>query len=219
MNAKSDEILNRLIGRYPQLKSCRSAIEDSSNLLIETYQNKGKLLISGNGGSSSDSDHIVGELGKSFILSRPLSDDFKNNILKVDNKLGIEINKHLEEGLPALSLTSQTALTSAFSNDQNSELVYAQQVLVFGDKNDVLLAISTSGNSKNVIYAAIVAQAKSIPVIALTGKTGGNLKDFADIIINVPESETFIIQELHLPIYHCITQIIENEFFGEENWK
>ena len=209
MKCKSLEFVKDLIDNYPQLKECEKSIIDSLNILISTYENDGKLLICGNGGSAADSEHIVGELMKGFILPR-----------KIDQKLekiigDSELSSVLQKGLPAISLVSHTALSTAFANDNLPTAVFAQQVLVYGKKNDTLLCISTSGNSKNCVYAAKVAKALGINVISLTGKNVSKLEELSDLTIKVPFSETYRIQEYHLPIYHAICLALENEFFSE----
>ena len=177
------------------------------------YDNNGKILVCGNGGSASDSEHIVGELMKSFILSRPIKNELKEKIL---NSFPCDANyliENLEIPLEAISLVSQTSIQTAFSNDNAPDLTFAQQVLGYGKPGDILIAISTSGNSKNVIFASEIAKIKNLKIIALTGKSGGKLKSIADVLINVPASDTFIIQEYHLPIYHTLCYALENEFF------
>ena len=206
-------MLNELLKRYPQLTECREQIENSTKVIIDCYKNGGKLLLCGNGGSCADCDHIVGELMKGFLKLRPLSEEkkteMKNNCDLVDD----EILCKLQGGLPAISLPSITALNSAFCNDVDPELVYAQPLMALANENDVLIGISTSGNSKNVYGAVKVAKALGIKVIGLTGKTGGKLKETADICICAPETETYKIQELHLPVYHYICACVEQFFF------
>ena len=206
-------MLNELLRRYPVLEICKGDIETAKDALIECYKNDGKVMICGNGGSCADSDHIVGELRKGFLKQRPLSEEqkteMKNNTSLVDD----ELLSKLQGGLPAIALPSFTALNSAFCNDVDSELIYAQSLMGLARKNDVLIAISTSGNSKNVFGAVKVAKALGIKVIGLTGNTGGKLKEFSDISICAPEAETFKIQELHLPIYHYLCAAVEDYFF------
>ena len=202
--------INDLISRYPQLNICYYSIISATEILINTYENDGKLLVCGNGGSSADSEHIVGELMKGFVLKRKLSANLCEKIN--DTKL----TDSLQYGLPAIALDSHTALTTAFSNDQLPEAVFAQQVLGYGKINDTLLCISTSGNSLNCVYAAKVAKALGMYVVSLTGKKDSKLSELSDITIQAPEEETYKIQELHLPIYHAICLALENEFFNEE---
>lgn len=208
-------MLNELMNRYPQLEVCKDDIVNAVNMIIECYENGGKVLICGNGGSCADSDHIVGELMKGFLKLRPLSDDKKAEMKQNCDLVDDELLSKLQGGLPAISLPSITALNSAFCNDVDPELMYAQPLMALAEKNDILIGISTSGNSKNVFGAVKVAKALGIKVIGLTGKTGGKLKGVADITICAPESETFKIQELHLPIYHYLCAAVEEHFFDD----
>lgn len=206
-------MLNELLNRYPSLRECQGDIQKAVKAITECYKNGGKLLLCGNGGSCADCEHIVGELMKGFLKKRPLSGikkaEMKSRCDLVDDEL---LNK-LQGGLPAIAIPSITALNSAFCNDVDPELVYAQPLMALAEENDVLIGISTSGNSKNVFGAVKVAKALGIKVIGFTGKTGGKLKDTADICICAPETETFRIQELHLPIYHYICAAVEEHFF------
>ena len=205
-------MVNNLIERYPVLKSIKEDIILAGKEWIKCYENGGKLLICGNGGSCSDSDHIVGELMKGFLNLRPLSEDqkriMKENCFAVPD---VWLNR-LQNGLPAISLNSSCTLNSAFCNDVDPELVYAQQLMGLGTKKDVLVCISTSGNSKNVYAAAVVGKSLGITVVSLTGESGGKLKEISDICICVPETETYKVQELHLPIYHYLCAETENYF-------
>ncbi|WP_302482641.1 SIS domain-containing protein [uncultured Dialister sp.] len=205
--------VNELINRYPSLESIEESICNAIEMLIATYHNGDKLLICGNGGSAADSLHIVGELMKSFVKKRPVNDEIKSHLLKYED--GEELADKLQCPLPAISLVCESGLSTAFENDVEPAFVFAQQVLGYGRKGDCLLAISTSGNSRNVIAAAEVAKAMGIHVLGLTGKTGGKLRSIADVLLAVPETETYKVQELHLPIYHAICLAVENEFWGE----
>lgn len=207
-------IILDLIKRYPVLAFSEKAIVAAIEALIESYKNGGKLLVCGNGGSAADALHIVGELMKSFVLPRHLTEDEKRLIVNNSDNAEYMI-KNLQRALPAISLVNEVSFQTAYANDIAPDLYFAQQVLGYGIAGDILVGISTSGNSKNVIYAIEVARAKGLVTIALTGATGGKLKDKTDILINVPEKETYKIQELHLPVYHCICRALENEFFGE----
>jgi len=209
----TETLLDKLIERYPVLASVREDIEKTANMIIESYENGGQLLACGNGGSSADADHIVGELMKSFSKKRPLESSFKTSLMSVDVEKAKFLSSKLERGLPAISLSAHTALNTAVSNDIHGDLIFAQQVNGYGRKGDVFLGITTSGNSGNVIYAAIVAKAKGIKVLGLTGETGGELKNYCDAVIKVPAKWTPEVQELHLPVYHTICQIIEYHFF------
>lgn len=207
-------ILGRLAADYPSLAPLRGSVEAAFNAICDTYRRGGKLLCCGNGGSAADSDHIVGELLKSFILKRPI-DPALHSALTALGEDGAFIAANLEGALPAISLTAHTALISAYANDREPALVYAQQVAGLGRPGDALIALSTSGNSKNCVYAALTAKAAGITVIAMTGSGGGKLARIADILINVPENETYRVQELHLPVYHCLCAMLEAEFFGK----
>ena len=205
--------MEELIRRYPQLKDISFKINEAAERLIRCYQNGNKVLICGNGGSCSDSDHIAGELLKGFEHKRPLNDYMKNQLQSVSVKRGSYLAEKLQTGLPAISLSAHNGLVTAVANDIDANLIYAQQVIGFGNPGDVLIGISTSGNAQNVVDAAITARANGMSVIGLTGETGGKLKSFCDILINVPERRTSYVQELHLPVYHTLCMIIEDHFF------
>ena len=214
---KSTKILiENLIMRFPKLSNCKEEIENSILEIVDCYKNNGKLLICGNGGSASDSLHMVGELMKSFVLPRKLENKYIDKIKNIFPQEAEYFISNLQSSLPAIALVSEISLITAYSNDNNSELVFAQQVLGYGNEEDILIAISTSGNSKNVIYASQISKIKGMKVISFTGKFGGKLKEISDININVEEEETYIIQEYHLPIYHTICLGVEKEMFGEE---
>lgn len=207
--------IEELIKRYPTLVLCRQSIEMAYMLLVDCYRNGGKLLIAGNGGSAADSEHMAGELMKRFRLARPVNDEFADKLRKIDKERGEFLAANLECSLMAISLVTHEAFTTACMNDINALGVFAQQLLGYGKEGDVFLAISTSGNSKNIMYATVVARALGLKIIGLTGKDGGELVDVADIAIKVPEEETYKIQELHLPVYHCLCMMLEESFFGE----
>jgi len=206
-------MLNELLTRYPQLSECAGTLEKAAAALVNCYRNGGKLLLCGNGGSCADCDHIVGELMKGFLKKRPLTTERKAKMTSLSPLLEEETLRKLQGGLPAISLPSITALNSAFCNDVDPELIYAQSVMAMGKTGDVLIAMSTSGNAKNVFAAAMVAKGLGLTVIGLTGKGGGKLSEIADICIRVPETETFKVQELHLPVYHYLCAATEEEFF------
>lgn len=210
---ESCTILNDLLVRYPQLSICKEAICHAFNLLSYSYRNNGKLLVCGNGGSAADAEHIVGELMKGFKNPRRLDDQYQEKLKDVDDVLGDRLAGQLQGALPAIALGGHSALTTAYINDCDPLLCFAQQVNGYGKEGDVLLGISTSGNSKNVIYAAITAKAKGMKVIGLTGEKNSKLSELADVCIQVPETETYKIQELHLPVYHCLCLMLEEEFF------
>ena len=207
-------MLNELINRYPSLCDCKEDIKKAVDAIIDCYEKGGKLLLCGNGGSCADCEHIVGELMKGFLKKRPLDGSKMEEMKRNCNLVNDEMLEKLQGGLPAIAIPSITALNSAFCNDVDPELVYAQPLMSLAKENDILIGISTSGNSKNVFGAVKVAKALGIKVIGLTGKTGGKLKDTADICICAPETETFKIQELHLPIYHYLCAAVEKYFFG-----
>lgn len=206
--------LDLLIERYPVLSVCREEIYQAFMLLKETYLNDGMLLVCGNGGSGADSEHIVGELMKEFAIRRPLKEQDKAVIMEAAGEHGELLAKHLQGSLPAIPLTGNIALSTAFANDAVPELVFAQQVYGYGKTNSALLGISTSGNSLNVIYALEVARAKKMFTIGMTGEGGGKMKELCDVCICVPSKMTYQVQELHLPVYHTLCLMIEEEFFG-----
>ncbi len=201
------DILKDLIKRYPPLAECEEDIIKAYNLIKHTYDNGGKLLCCGNGGSSADCDHLVGELMKGFLKKRPLSTDEVN---KFENKA---LAEGLQKGLPAISLTTQSGLMTAFENDCNPEYVYAQQVYALSCKDDILIAFSTSGNSKNIVYSVETANAIGINSIAITGNKESNCSKKATVCIKLPSDETYKIQEFTLPVYHALAAMIEETYF------
>lgn len=207
--------IDQLIARYPSLSVCKADIEKAAEALIKCFENGGKLLVAGNGGSCADSDHITGELLKSFCKKRRPSEDFITKIKSIDSETGSYLSDKLQGSLPAIALTNNTALMTASLNDVDGNVMFAQQVNGYGNKGDVFLGISTSGNSKDIVYPTVVAKAKGLVTVALTGKNGGKLKELADISIVVPQNETFMIQELHLPVYHALCLEIEEHFWKE----
>jgi len=206
--------MNELIERYPQLQPIETDVKAAYDLLEKCYREEGKLLIAGNGGSSSDAEHIVGELMKGFVKTRKMDGEFADKLAAVEPDLSKILIEKLQGSLPAIALSGHPALTTAYLNDVDGKLCFAQQTYGYGKAGDVLLAISTSGNSKNVLYALVVAKAKGMKVIGLTGGNGGRLKELADVTILVPETETYKIQELHLPIYHALCLMLEERFFS-----
>lgn len=210
-----ETILNKTIERHPLLSSSKEEIKDAFDLLCNCFSNKNKLLICGNGGSASDSDHMVAELMKSFFYKRTLPDHIKKQLISSSPEMGKYLAENIQPALRSISLTAHTALNTAIANDIDANLIFAQQVIGYGDKGDVLMGISTSGNSENVINAMIAAKAIGIPTIGLTGKNGGQLKAVCDVAICVDEIETSDIQELHLPIYHALCKMLELHFFGQ----
>lgn len=208
-------MLNELINRYPCLEVCRAEITAAAEALIACYEKRGQVLLCGNGGSCADCDHIVGELMKGFLKKRPLSASKMAEMKARCKDLDDDILCKLQDALPATALPSITALNAAFCNDVDPELIYAQSVLGLGREGDILVGMSTSGNAKNVYAAAKTAKGLGLTVIGLTGQGGGKLKTVADICICVPETETFKIQELHLPVYHYLCAAVEARFFSE----
>lgn len=222
MKILEDRLYNHiklLIKRYPVLKPIKKTIITAYLLMEECYENGGKVLIAGNGGSAADADHIVGELMKGFKMARTPDSGFAEKLIAIDGKRGRKLAAELQGGLRAIALNNHQALNSAYLNDVDGLLCYAQQIYGYGKEGDVFLGISTSGNSKNIIYATVVAKAVGLKIIGLTGVKGGHLAKTADIAIKVPEIETYMIQELHLPIYHCWCLMLEDRFFGRETEK
>lgn len=203
-----------LIERYPILASVKQDIVEAYFVMEECYEHDGKLLIAGNGGSAADSEHIAGELMKRFKLPRPVTPEMEEKLKMIDPIRGVELAKNLERGLMAIPLVTHVALSTAYINDVDGFGVFAQQLFGFGRIGDVFLGISTSGNSRNVIAATVVARAIGIKVISLTGAKGGELASVADVAVKVPVIETYMVQELHLPVYHCWCLMLEDKFFG-----
>src|SRR5574344_1680563 len=212
-----DKHIETLVQRYPQLESCKDDILKAYQILEEAYSAGRKLLVAGNGGSASDSEHIVGELMKEFKLKRKVYSDQADAMRAIDPEMGEVLAENLQGALPAITLTAHSSLTTAFMNDSEPVLVFAQQVNGYGKAGDCFLGISTSGNSQNVIYAAITAKARGLKVIGLTGAKESKLSALADVCIRVPETETYKIQEYHLPIYHCLCLMLEEIFFSTKD--
>ncbi len=211
MKETTKKILEDLLEKYPALSACEKDIAATFTLLADTYRGGNKLLLCGNGGSAADCEHIVGELMKSFKKKRPIPAEEKSVLCRTAE--GEALAETLEGGLKAISLTSHLALSTAFANDKQPLAVFAQQLYVLGDRGDALICISTSGNSKNCVYAATVARLKGISVISLTGEKESALSECSDICVRVPETETYKIQELHLPVYHALCAMLEEELF------
>ena len=195
----------QLYDKYPVLENCKQEIEAAIEMILDTYRKGGKLLLCGNGGSCSDCEHIVGELMKGFLSPRPVTDE----------RIPEHLRKNLQGSLPAIALTSQSAILSAFANDVDPSMVYAQMVYGYAKENDLFIGLSTSGNSQNVVNAAEVVKALGVKTIALTGQNKSKLSEVCTITINVPETDTYKIQELHLPVYHYICAIVEWSIFNE----
>lgn len=220
MNKVNNRLLKHidlLVERYPSLESAKNDIVAAYLLLEESYENGGKLLVAGNGGSAADAEHIVGELMKGFKLPRKPKTDFAEKLVAENQELGSVLAENLQGALPAIALDGHPALSTAYMNDCEPLLCFAQQVNGYGKAGDVFLGISTSGNSKNVLFAATTAHAKGMKVIGLTGAKDSKLKDMSDVCIKAPQTETYMIQELHLPIYHCLCLMLEDRFFWEKN--
>lgn len=215
MEQRLEKHVNLLIERYPILAPCREYIIKTYDILETSYTSGGKLLVCGNGGSAADSEHIVGELMKGFKNPRKLTADLVTKLEDVDSELGKILAENLQGALPAIALDGHPGLTTAYMNDCEPLLCFAQQVNGYGKTEDVLLGISTSGNSKNVLFSAVVAKAKGMKVIGLTGQKKNKLEKFADACIHVPQTETYMIQELHLPVYHALCLMLEDHFFGK----
>lgn len=208
-----NRIIEELIERYPQLDECKSDILSAFDLMCESYDAGGKVLTCGNGGSAADADHIVGELMKGFLLKRELTDDEKKQFSSVSG--GADLSRRLQRALPAISLCAQASLITAFMNDCSPEDVFAQQVFGYSQNSfDCLIALSTSGNSANVVNAVIAANALGINSVAITGSKDSRLSELSGVCIKLPETETFKIQELTLPVYHCLCAMLEEKYFG-----
>ena len=206
--------IDLLVERYPSLESAKNDIVAAYLLLEESYENGGKLLVAGNGGSAADAEHIVGELMKGFKLPRKPEADFAEKLVEENQELGSVLAENLQGALPAIALDGHPALSTAYMNDCEPLLCFAQQVNGYGKSGDVFLGISTSGNSRNVLFAATTAHAKGLKVIGLTGAKDSKLKDMSVVCIKAPQTETYMIQELHLPIYHCLCLMLEDKFFA-----
>ncbi|MGO4698416.1 SIS domain-containing protein [Paenibacillus sp. 2TAB26] len=206
--------LQALYAKYPDLKECLPEIQQSFSLLETCYRHNGKVLVAGNGGSAADSEHIVGELMKSFMLTRSVPETFRHQFTQLFPEEADEICNGLQGALPAISLVSQSAFMTAYANDVDSDMVFAQQVYGYGNEGDVFLSLSTSGNSRNIIRALQIAKAKGMKTVGLTGKSGGKMKVLCDVTITVPYYETPDVQERHLPIYHTLCIMLEEVFFG-----
>lgn len=198
-----------LIIRYPQLKTCEADIKNTTDRLIEIFRREGRLYLCGNGGSAADALHWVGELGKSFLLPRSLDQKFIK-------RAGLDLINNLQGAVPAFALVENAALATAYGNDVNPEYIFAQQVYAYARQGDCVLGISTSGNSKNILRALETAKARGSLTIGLTGRDGGQMKVLCDECIVVSEMETYKIQELHVPIYHTISMMIEDFFWGKK---
>ena len=217
MEKRVEKQLEILVNRYPELSAVKKEISEAYQILENCYAKEGKLLAAGNGGSAADAEHIVGELMKGFKLPRKPEAGFAEKLVKENEELGTVLAESLQGALPAIALDGHPALSPAYMNDCEPLLCFAQQVNGYGKSGDVFLGISTSGNSKNVLYAATTAHAKGMKVIGLTGAKSSKLEQMSDVCIKVPQTETYMIQELHLPVYHCLCLMLEERFFGENS--
>lgn len=209
------DIFEELLEKYPALAGCMEEIRAAGEAILALYRHGGKLLVCGNGGSGADSEHIVGELMKEFYIRRPLKQEEQDALRQID-PAGEKLAMHLQGALPAITLTSNIALSTAYANDAEPDLVFAQQVWGYGRPGDVLLAISTSGSSKNVYYAIVAAKARGMEVIGLTGAGAGTMDKLCHICIKAPSTVTYEVQEYHLPIYHALCRYVEAEMFGSK---
>lgn len=207
------DYLQQLTERYPRLEPVKPAIKAACSIIIDSFEKGGKLLIAGNGGSAADAGHIAGELMKSFVKKRNLPECFEKKISEIDSEIAGYLVPRLQPGLPVINLSDHTSLNTACINDIDGNITFSQQVYAYAKEEDVFLGISTSGNSKNILYASVTAKVKGAKIIALTGADGGRIKKIADVSVIVPENETYKIQELHLPVYHCLCLMIEEYFF------
>lgn len=212
-NMEVKEYLEELGSRYPQLREIEESVWQAFRMIGDSYERGGKLLIAGNGGSCADAEHIVGELMKGFVKRRQVPEDFASKLRLADEKRGEELAGKLQGGLPAIALSGHPGLSTAFLNDVDGNLTYAQQVYGYGRPEDVFLGISTSGNAQNIMYGAVVARAKGMKVLTLTGRDGGKLREISDLAVIVPAHETYKIQEFHLPVYHTLCLMLEEHFF------
>ena len=210
---KIEYILENTLERHPDLSDLLTDIKQAFDLLCDCYARGQKLLICGNGGSAADCEHIVGELMKSFVFERKLPDGLKQKLISVSSDPGQLLADKLQPALRAISLTSHSSLNTAFANDVDPQLIFAQQIIGYGDAGDVLLGISTSGNSNNIVNAVVAAKALGLHTIGLTGRTGGKLREYCDVLICVKGNDTAEIQELHLPVYHALCKMLELQFF------
>jgi len=216
LEPKLEKYIDLLIKRYPKLESIKQSIIAAYLVMEKAYEGDHKLLVAGNGGSATDSEHIAGELMKRFKTPRPITQSLAKKLIAADPKRGPELAKNLERSLMTIPLVAHEALSTAYINDVDGYGVFAQQLFGFGRPGDVFLGISTSGNSQNIMNATVVAKALDIKVIGLTGANGGELATSADVAVKAPETETYMVQELHLPIYHCWCMMLEDHFFGKQ---
>lgn len=217
MKTYTRNLIEEFFLKWPEMASLKGNMKKAIMEMVIRVEQGGKILICGNGGSAADSEHIAGELLKEFYIKRPLTSSLKDQLMEQYGEEGVYLMENLQGSISAISLVSQTGFLSAYANDAAPDLSYAQQVLGYGKEEDTLIALSTSGNAKNVNYAAMMAKVLGVHVVSFTGETGGKLKDHTDVLLNVPETETYLVQERHLPLYHLLCRGIEFEIFGEES--
>jgi len=214
MKNSAQRLLNDCLKRFPELTTCSEDLIKAFDAMCNCFAHGGKVLVCGNGGSASDTEHIVGELMKKFLIKRPAPLQFRDKLDALGYSDSDKLYSQLEQSLPAISLVSQTSIITAIANDIGSDMIFAQQVYGYGKAGDILIALSTSGNSTNVVNALKIATALDMVTIALTGECGGAMMSLSKIAIRVPSCVTFKVQELHLPVYHLLCSMIEEEFFG-----
>lgn len=214
MKQKNMELVNEFRTRNPHLNTAVDQMLEAAKHILDTYQNGGKVLVCGNGGSAADAEHIVGELMKGFCLKREVSEELRDKIAAKNPKEAQFLCENLQQALPAIALVSHSALMTAFMNDVEPSMVFAQQVLGYGKPEDTLIGLSTSGNSKNVVNAVRIANSLGLHTIGFTGECPSKMSELCDVAIQAPQKETYMIQEEHIKIYHLLCLIIENEFFG-----
>lgn len=214
LKKRTENEIDLYIRRYPALFPLCAEISAGIECMTAMYRNGGKLLVCGNGGSASDSLHIVGELMKNFAMERKIPAALQKSLAENFPEEAPYYTRYLQGAVPAISLVGETSLMTAYGNDSVGELAFAQQIVGYGRSGDVLLAISTSGNSANVLHAAKVARAMGLAIISLTGRSGGKLRKYSDILLNVPADVAHQVQELHLPVYHLLCRGVEQECFG-----
>lgn len=207
------DMLDELLARHPELTPVKEDILNAYIALRDCFAAGGKVLTAGNGGSSADAEHIAGELMKCFSKKRPLTKESRAALTAADSARGEALADLLAEALPVISLTGHAALSTAVMNDNDAVALFAQQIWGWGKAGDVLLALSTSGNAENILLATAAAKARGMKIVLLTGQEGGKLAPLVDIAIRVPETKTYLIQELHLPVYHTLCRMLEHHFF------
>jgi D-sedoheptulose 7-phosphate isomerase len=210
-----NKLFANMLAKYPDLDACIADLERAAQLLHDTYARGSKVLICGNGGSAADAEHMVGELMKGYLAPRPIPDELREQLIAAYPDAGEYIAAHLQGALPTFSLVSQTSLITAYANDVAADMIFAQQVYGYGVRGDVLIGISTSGNSKNILQALRVARVRQVRTIGFTGRTGGAMPSLCDVCVRAPFDTTAEIQERHLAMYHALCAALEQEFFSD----